>query len=83
MIELTFTQAVLIGLAMLAAGGSIGAVVVALCVAARDELISVKDYGFDEGIDYTPYQTVLPTTGTTDKGGQTVQYFINKFTEVA
>ena len=37
MIELTFTQAVLIGLAMLAAGGSIGVIVVALCMAARDE----------------------------------------------
>ena len=37
MIELTFGQAVLIGLAMLTAGGSIGVVVVALCMAARDE----------------------------------------------
>lgn len=37
MIEMTFTQAVLIGMAMLAAGGSIGVVVVALCMAARDE----------------------------------------------
>ena len=37
MIELTFTQAVLIGMAMLAACGSIGVVVVALCVAAMDE----------------------------------------------
>ena len=35
MIELTFTQAVLIGLAMIAAGGSIGAVVVAMCVAVK------------------------------------------------
>ena len=37
MIELTFTQAVLIGLAMIAAGGSVGVVVVALCVAGRDD----------------------------------------------
>lgn len=37
MIELTFAQAVFIGLAMIAAGGSIGVVVVALCMAARDE----------------------------------------------
>lgn len=37
MIELTFGQAILIELAMLAAGGSIGVVVVALCMAARDE----------------------------------------------
>lgn len=37
MIKLTFTQAVLIGMAMIAAGGSIGIVVAALCVAARDE----------------------------------------------
>ena len=37
MIELTFTQAVLIGLAMLTAGGSIGVIVVAMCAAARDE----------------------------------------------
>ena len=37
MIELTFTKAVFIGMAMIAAGGSIGVVVVALCVAARDE----------------------------------------------
>ena len=35
MIELTFAQAVFIGLAMLAAGGSIGAVVVAMCVAVK------------------------------------------------
>ena len=37
MIELTFTQAVFLGMAMLTAGGSIGVVVVALCMAARDE----------------------------------------------
>ena len=37
MIELTFAKAVFIGLAMIAAGGSIGVVVVDLCVAARDE----------------------------------------------
>ena len=37
MIELTFAKAAFIGLAMLAAGGSIGIVVAALCVAARDE----------------------------------------------
>lgn len=35
MIELTFTQAVLIGMAMIAAGGSVGVVVVAMCVAAK------------------------------------------------
>ena len=37
MIELTFAQAVVIGLAMIAAGGTICVVVVALCMAARDE----------------------------------------------
>ena len=37
MIELTFAKAVFICLAMIAAGGSIGVVVVALCMAARDE----------------------------------------------
>lgn len=37
MIELTVAKAVFIGLAMIAAGGSIGVVVVALCMAARDE----------------------------------------------
>lgn len=37
MIELTFAKAVFIGLAMIAAGGSIGVIVVALCMAARDE----------------------------------------------
>ena len=37
MIELTVVKAVFIGLAMIAAGVSIGVVVVALCMAARDE----------------------------------------------
>ena len=36
MIELTFAKAAFIGMAMIAAGGSIGVVVVALCMAARD-----------------------------------------------
>ena len=37
MIELTFAKAAFIGMVMIAAGGSIGVVVVALCMAARDE----------------------------------------------
>lgn len=37
MIELTFAKAVFLGMAMLTAGGSIGVIVVALCMAARDE----------------------------------------------